>query len=48
VYERRLVTVGRRNEDFVEIVKGLGVGDRVSQVEPAAAPHSAAGRQELP
>jgi HlyD family secretion protein len=47
-YERRLVTVGRRNEDFVEIVKGLAVGDRVSQVEPAAAPRSAFGRQELP
>lgn len=35
-YERRAVTVGGRNEQFVEIVTGLAVGDRVAQVEPEA------------
>ena len=44
LYERRLVTVGRRNEDFVEIAAGLGIGDRVSQVEPDM-PASPSGRR---
>ncbi len=48
-YERRSVTVGRRNEDFVEIVTGLDAGDRVSQVEPdTPVPPSGKRRQEAP
>ncbi|MCB2215148.1 efflux RND transporter periplasmic adaptor subunit [Desulfofustis glycolicus] len=48
-YERRSVTVGRRNEDFVEIVAGLDVGDRVSQVVPdTPVPRSGKRRQEAP
>ncbi len=34
MYEKRYVTIGQQNEDFVEIKKGLEVGASVSLVEP--------------
>ena len=35
-FERKKVTVGSQNEDFVEIVSGLKKGDQVSLVRPAS------------
>jgi hypothetical protein len=32
-YERREITVGAQNEDFVEIINGLHEGERVSLVD---------------
>ena len=34
MYEKRYLTTGRQNDDFVEIINGLEVGERVSQIQP--------------
>ena len=34
MYEKRYFTIGQQNEDFLEIRKGLEVGEVVSLIQP--------------